>query len=111
MSADAVVVFYGAQVAIPANEVELCENKRHPLMLAARAAGLDTYWADFIPDDSTSYEMLVGRRWGVFGVEDSSQVHIERNGVVLAMNKVDAFLVNLGFPMPGHLIVRHLKDS
>ena len=64
MSADAIVVFYGAQVAVAASDVELCESKQHPLMKAAQAAGLDTYWADFIPNDSVPYEMLVGRRWG-----------------------------------------------
>ncbi len=48
-------------------DVDACENRQHPFMKAAKAAGLDTYWADFIPNDAAQYEMLVGRRWGIFG--------------------------------------------
>ena len=111
MSADATVVFYGTQVPIPESEVEACEMRSHPLMKAAKAAGLDTYWADFIPNDSVQNELLVGRRWGVFGPEDSLEAHIERGTIDLTMSKVDAFLADAGLPSPGKLIVRFQQDQ
>jgi hypothetical protein len=111
MSADATVVFYGAQITIPESEVENCELRTHPLMKAAKAVGLDTYWADFIPDDGAQTEMLVGRRWGVFGIEDSLEAHIERGTVNLTMDKVDAFLAAAGLPSPGKMIVRFLQNQ
>lgn len=111
MSADATVVFYGVQVEISVADTEACENRQHPLMKAAKAAGLDTYWADFIPNDAAQYEMLVGRRWGIFGPEDSIEAHIEKGTVNLTMETVDAFLVKAGLPSPGKLIVRFHQDQ
>lgn len=111
MSADATVVFYGIQVPIPNSEVEACELRTHPLMKAAKAAGLDTYWADFIPDDTVQHEMLVGRRWGIFGLEDSLEAHIERGTVNLTMEKVDAFLAGIGLSSPGKMIVRFHQNQ
>lgn len=111
MSADATVVFYGIQVPIPDSEVEACELRTHLLMKAAKAAGLDTYWADFMPDDTAQHEMLVGRRWGVFGLEDSREAHIERGTVNLTMDKVDSFLASVGLSSPGKMIVRFYRDQ
>jgi hypothetical protein len=43
MSADSVIVFYGAQVALSEDEAEACEGRTHPLMKAARESRLDSY--------------------------------------------------------------------
>jgi len=111
MSADSTVIFYGAQVAVSAEDVEACETRQHPLMKAAKAAGLDTYWADFIPDDTAQHELLIGRRWGIFGPEDSLEAHIERGTLNLTMENVDAFLAAIGLVSPGKLIVRFHQDQ
>ena len=78
MSADYVVVFYVAQVALSAFEVRACESGSHPLMNLARHSRLDTYWADFTSDDGHGFQLLVGRRFGTFGLEDSVEAHIEK---------------------------------
>jgi len=110
MSADTVVVFYGAQVALKEEEVSACEARSHPLMKAAREAKLDSYWADFVPHDDHGFELIVGRRFGAFGLEDSLEAHIERGTVTLAMESVDGFLARVGLPCPGKLIVRFHQD-
>ena len=79
-------------------------------MKAARDSHLDSYWADFIPHDQHGYELLVGRRFGEFGLEDSLEAHIEKGTVTLTMEQVDAFLTRVGISGPGKLIVRFRQD-
>jgi hypothetical protein len=110
MSADSVIVFYGAQVALSEEEVSACESRSHPLMKAARDSRLDAYWTDFIPHDTHSHELLVGRQFGIFGPEDSFEAHIERGKITLTMDSVDAFLAHVGLTTPGKLIVRFRQD-
>ena len=110
MSADSVVVFYGAQVPLTEEEAEACESRTHPLMKAARESRLDSYWADFIPDDDHGYELVVGRRFGAFGIEDSLEAHIEKATIMRTMEEVDAFLARVGILSPGKLIVRFRQD-
>ena len=110
MSADCVVVFYGAQVPLSEEEVEVCETRQHPLIKAAREARLDHYWADFIPHDEYGYELLIGRRFGSFGPEDSYEAHVERGTIALMMDEVDGFLKRIGILGPGKLIVRFRQD-
>jgi hypothetical protein len=110
MSADSVIVFYGAQVSLNEGDAEACEGRTHPLMKAARDSRLDSYWADFIPDDEHSHELLVGRRFGVFGIEDSFEAHIEKGTITRTMDEVDSFLAQAGVASPGKLIVRFRQD-
>ena len=110
MSADYVVVFYGAQVALSAFEVRACESGSHPLMNLARHSRLDTYWADFTSDDGHSFQLLIGRRFGTFGLDDTLEAQIEKGPVIRAMADVDAFLARVGLPAPGRLIVRLHQD-
>jgi hypothetical protein len=101
MSADSVVVFYGAEISLSVEDVRACELRSHPLMKSAREVGLDTYWVDFLPHDADGHQLLVGRRFGEFGVEDSVAAHIEKGTVTLTMEKVDAFLARAGISGPG----------
>ena len=110
MSADSVIVFYGAQVALSDEEVSACESRSHPLMKAARESHLDTYWADFIPNDSHGHELLVGRRFGDFGLEGSLEAHVEKGTIMRTMEEVDAFLARVGVSSLGKLIVRFRQD-
>jgi hypothetical protein len=110
MSADSVVVFYGAQVPLADSEIAAAEARTHPLIRAARDAKLDFHWADFIPHDDHGPELLVGRRFGSFGPEDSYEAHVERGTVALTMDAVDAFLSGVGLVTPGKLIVRYRQD-
>ena len=110
MSADSVIVFYGAQVALSEDEAEACEGRTLPLMKAARESRLDSYWADFIPDDDHSYGLLVGRRFGAFGIEDCFEAHIEKGTITRTMEEVDSFLTRVGIASPGKLIVRFRQD-
>lgn len=110
MSADCVVVFYGAQISLSEEDAEACEGRMHPLMKAARDSRLDTYWADFIPGDEQGHELLIGRRFGVFGIEDSYEAHIEKGTITRTMDEVDSFLAQAGVASPAKLIVRFLQD-
>jgi hypothetical protein len=110
MSADSVVVFYGAQVSLSDDEIAACEERTHPMIRAAREAKLDFHWADYIPNDDHGPELLVGRRFGSFGPEDSYEAHVERGTMVLTMDAVDSFLARVGLAAPGKLIVRYHQD-
>ena len=110
MSADYVVVFYGAQIALSAYDVRACESQSHPLMKSARNANLDAHWADFISANGHAYQLLIGRRFGSFGFEDSLETHIEKGTITQTMAEVDAFLVRVGLSSPGKLIVRYHQE-
>ena len=110
MSADSVIVFYGAQLPLSEADVTACEMRQHPIIKAARDAKLDHYWADFIPQDRQGPELLVGRRFGCFGLEDSYEAHVERGTIALAMDDVDAFLRHVGISGIGRLIVRYHQN-
>jgi hypothetical protein len=81
MSADSIVVFYGAQLPLSDTEINACETRQHPMIKAARESRLDHYWADFIPNDEHGPELLVGRCFGKFGLEDSLEAHFERGTI------------------------------
>jgi hypothetical protein len=106
MSADYVIVFYGAQVPLSAYDVRACESQSHPLMKSAGDAGIDTHWADFVSEERRGFELLVGRRFGSFGPEDSFEAQVERGIITRAIQEVDAYLARVGLPAPGKLIVR-----
>jgi hypothetical protein len=110
MSVDYVVVFYGAQVALSSFDVRACESGSLPLLKFARDARFDTHWAKFSSDDGHGYQLLVGRRFGTFGPEDSLEAHIEKGRLARTMTEVDAFLARAGLPAPGELIVRFHQD-
>lgn len=110
MSADSVIVFYGAHISLSDDDMTACEERTHPMIRAARDAKLDFYWSDFIPHDERGYELLVGRRFGSFGPEDSVEAHIERGTLTLTMDAVDSFLARVGLASPGKLIVRYEQD-
>jgi hypothetical protein len=110
MSADSVVVFYGAQVSLADSEIAAAEARTHPLIRAAREAKLDFHWADFIPHDDHGPELLIGRRFGSFGSEDDYETQVERGTLALTMDAVDVFLSRVGLVTPGKLIVRYRQD-
>jgi hypothetical protein len=110
MSADSIVVFYGAQLPLSDTEINACETRQHPMIKAARESRLDHYWADFIPNDEHGPELLVGRCFGKFGLEDSLEAHFERGTIALTIDAVDAFLARVGIQAPGQLIIRFRQD-
>lgn len=110
MSADAFVVFYGTALPLAESEVTSCEERTHPLIKAAREARLNTYWADFIPNDDQGPELLIGKKIGVFGLEGEISADVGRDNIEAVMNAVDTFLNTHGLATSGKLIIRFCQD-
>lgn len=76
MSADSFVVYYGVRRRLADDEIESCELRKHPWMLAARQAGLQHYWANFSVEGAEDYLLFVGRQLGVFGAEGITEIQV-----------------------------------
>lgn len=84
MSSQSTIVFFGLQLEIPATEVELLELKRHPLLVKARTASLQYYWADF-GESEPQYSLIVGKKLAIIGIEndfDATFSQEEMNAIV-----------------------------
>jgi len=68
MSAPSCVAYVGLRFPISDTEVEALEERRDNRQLAARNAGLKSYWGRFGLEDP-SYALLVGTPIGFFGPE------------------------------------------
>jgi hypothetical protein len=69
MSASACVAFYGLRYEVAPSEIEALEERRDPRQVAARKAGLQTYWGNFDWAEPR-YVLLVGARLAVLGPEN-----------------------------------------
>jgi len=70
MGADSCVVYYGVRYQVTGEtELEQLEARTHPLMQAAKRAGLQYYWGNFSMEGGEYHLLLVGREIGVFGLE------------------------------------------
>ena len=71
MSASACIAFFGLRYETGPDEIELLEARSDPRQIAARRAGLNSYWANF-GGDVDRYRLLVGTRIASLGPEDSA---------------------------------------
>jgi len=69
MSSSACVIFFGVRYEPSDDELEALEARSHPLMTAAREAGLKHYWANFGPREE-KYFLFLGTQIGIFGPEN-----------------------------------------
>src|SRR5688572_11479172 len=68
MSAPSCVAYVGLRFPISDNEVEALEERRDDRQLAARSAGLKSYWGRFGLEEP-AYALFVGSPIGSFGPE------------------------------------------
>jgi hypothetical protein len=97
MGADAFVVFYGVRETIPADDtdqLDLLESRTHPLLISARAAGLDRWWGRLT--DGSDFHVLIGARIGVFGVENDQELSIDSDELLRLIDAVRASLESSG---------------
>jgi hypothetical protein len=71
MSADACVVYFGLRFEVTSGEVEALELRRDPRQVAARGAGLTTYWGNF-GGPAEHYVLLVGTKIAIVGPENEA---------------------------------------
>ncbi len=76
MGADSFVVYYGVRRRLTDDEMEQCELRTHPWMLAARQAGLQHYWGNFSVEGAEDYLLFAGRQFGIFGAEGIAELQI-----------------------------------
>lgn len=69
MSASTCVAFYGLRFTILPDEIDDIEARTDPRQIAARKAGLATYWGNF-GGENDRYVMFVGTRIAVLGQEN-----------------------------------------
>ncbi|MBY8825116.1 hypothetical protein [Sphingomonas colocasiae] len=70
MSASACVAFYGLRFMILPDEIEDLEARTDPRQIAARRAGLATYWGNF-GGENDGYVLFVGTKVAFLGPENA----------------------------------------
>lgn len=105
MSADRVIVFYGIRLQVPGDDecaISALESRTDPHLVAARAAKLDTWWGRLT--DGEDYHLLIGRKIGVFGVDDAAEKQMPLAELSKLADKTDAMLSSVGFAEQGSLL-------
>lgn len=67
MSANACVVYFGLRFDVPADGIEAVETRSDPRIVAARKAGLKSYWGNFAARQASAIDCSSARRsrsWG-----------------------------------------------
>ncbi len=73
MSANACVIYFGLRFEIPPDGIEAIETRSDPRIVAARKAGLKSYWGNFgAPDEQ--YLLFIGAQLAVMGPENQAEV-------------------------------------
>lgn len=73
--ASTTIAFIGTRLDVTEDEIELLEDRSHPVIVQAKRNGLDFYWGNFEAPDER-YFLFVGKLLGKLGVEDAAQVQI-----------------------------------
>ncbi|KLU03468.1 hypothetical protein RISK_004472 [Rhodopirellula islandica] len=96
MGADAFLVFYGVRETVADDDaaIEALEEGDHPLLSLPRTCGLDSWWGRLT--DGSEYHILLGKRVGVFGVENQHDASIDPAGLSVIASEVDALLTKHG---------------
>ena len=68
------------------------EEGAHPLLEAARPAGLTAWWGRLT--DGSDYHILVGKRIGVFGVENDHESSVDSSALQQIIDDVDSRLAS-----------------
>lgn len=73
--ADTTIVFCGVRLNLDENSIDQLESRSHPVLVAAKQAGLEYYWGTFgYPDEK--YLLFVGKMIGKFGAEDRTELRV-----------------------------------
>lgn len=75
MSANLCVAFFGVRYEVHVDDVEALENRSDGRIVAARGAGLNSYWGNF-GADRERYLLFVGTELGRLGPENKSEVAV-----------------------------------
>jgi hypothetical protein len=98
MGADAVVAYLGVQYRIPANrgqEIEGLERKKDPRLVAARKAGLQSWWGRMTPGQP--YQLLIGRELGILGAENEGTIRVDLEDFFVIIEETKTKLLSAGF--------------
>jgi len=110
MSVESTIAFYGIQFEVPASEVEQLELRCHPLLLKAKTASLQHYWANFGGIDP-KYEILIGKKLAVLGLENSFEFVITCSELQAMIEDVRQKLLTAGFEDEPKLLIQYLPPN
>jgi hypothetical protein len=110
MSADTCVVIYGLSFELTDEEVEACELRKDPRMLAARSAGFQHYWGAF-GSDGERYRLFVGLLLGIFGPEHQLAAQYPPASLQAAFAETSRKLKVGGFEEDPQLLIEYAVDQ
>ncbi len=110
MSADTCVVIYGLSFELNDDEIQACELRKDPRMLAARSAGLQHYWGAF-GVDGERYLLFVGLLLGIFGPEHQLAAQYPSAALQTALAETSSKLKAGGFEGDPHLFIEYAVDQ
>jgi hypothetical protein len=98
MGADAVVAYFGVNYAIPLKnktEIASLERKEDSRLLAAKNAGLHTWWGRIT--DGQPYHLLIGHQLAILGVENETSRKIGVPDLMTLLERTRDKLTSAGF--------------
>lgn len=114
MSADYFLLYYGIRLPTGSEEgatFEAYERETHPHQVAAKTAGLDTWWANFDEDGQDRYLLFIGAELGIFGHEDAMELSLSDDRLIQTMQEVKAKLRAAGFEQSPAVLAQFARDQ
>ncbi len=109
MSAASSLIFYGIRFDVAQSDIEALEQRIHPWIVKARSVGLNFYWEN-VGGLSPRYLFFIGRKIGIIGVENETEMIISESELVLKMAEVNAKLKAVGYSEDPKLYFQLIPD-
>src|SRR5688572_16682285 len=109
MSAPVCLIFFGVRYEVGEGEIEALEKRSDPRIASARKHGLKFYWGNFGLQQER-WLLFVGAKLGSFGLENSTEVQLERPALEYILNETEVKLRQAGFSEEPRLYVQWEPD-
>ena len=110
MSANTCVVYFGLRFDVPAEGIEAIETRSDPRIVAARKAGLKSYWGNFAAPEERNL-LFVGAQIALMGPENQSEVTLGVPEIEAVMASVRAKLQAAGLDGTPGLHIQWQPDA
>lgn len=107
--ANTTIVFYGIRLEVSDDDLDALESRSHPMQIAAKSAGLESYWGNFAAPNER-YLLFIGKLLGKLGVEDRMEVQITADEFANTAKAVSAKLSNAGVSEAASLYLDYQPD-
>jgi len=93
--ADTTVVLFGIRLEVSDDDLDELESRTHPMQIAAKRAGLESYWGKFsVPAEN--HLLFVCKLIGKLGVEDRMGIQINADDFARTAKTVSTKLRDAG---------------